>query len=141
MQTEILKRLSSLPKREASFIEPMECLSVSKLPEDSQWVWEIKLDGYRAIAVKSRSDVRLFSRQKKSLNRQFPYILKGLADLPAGAPISICCRIAFAPLFEGKLEDAQMPPLEGVNQKLDKFYRGYLSGMGLQPSSSATPLF
>jgi len=30
-----------------------------------------------------------------------------------------------------------MPPLEGVTQKLDKFYRGYLSGMGLQPSSSA----
>jgi bifunctional non-homologous end joining protein LigD len=61
----------------------MECLSASNLPEDSQWVWEIKLDGYRAIAVKSGSDVRLFSRQNKSLNRQFPYILKGLADLPA----------------------------------------------------------
>jgi DNA ligase D-like protein (predicted ligase) len=83
MQKEILKRLSSLPKREASFVEPMECLSVSKLPEDPQWVWEIKLDGYRAISVKSGSDVRLFSRQKKSLNTQFPYIVEGLADLPA----------------------------------------------------------
>ena len=26
-------RLDSLPRTEASFIEPMECLSVSKLPE------------------------------------------------------------------------------------------------------------
>ena len=57
MQTELLKGLGSLPKREASFVEPMECLSVSKLPEQSEWVWEIKLDGYRAIAVKSASDV------------------------------------------------------------------------------------
>ena len=31
-----------------------------------------------------------------------------------------------------------MPPLEGVAQKLDKFYRGYLSDMGLQPSISGT---
>jgi len=56
-------------------------------------------------------------------------------------PVAARALQAFAPLFEGKLEDAHMPPLEGVTQKLDKFYRGYLSGMGLQPSSSATLLF
>ena len=56
-------------------------------------------------------------------------------------PVAARALHAFAPLFEGKLEDAQMPPLEGVAQKLDEFYRGYLSGMGLQPSSSATLLF
>ena len=53
-------------------------------------------------------------------------------------PVAARALQAFAPLFEGKLEDAQMPPLEGVTQKLDKFYRGYLSGMGLQPSISST---
>jgi hypothetical protein len=50
-----------LPRKEAAFIEPMECLSVSKLPEGSQWLWEIKLDGYRALAVKFGSDVTLDS--------------------------------------------------------------------------------
>jgi DNA ligase D-like protein (predicted ligase) len=84
MRTEIGKRLDALPEMEASFVEPMECLSVSKLPEGSQWVWEIKLDGYRALAVKSGSGTTLFSRRRKSLNRQFPYIVKALADLPAG---------------------------------------------------------
>jgi len=33
------------------------------------------------------------------------------------------------------LQDAEMPPLEGVTQKMDKYYRDYLSSMGLQPSS------
>jgi ATP-dependent DNA ligase len=53
MQKEIRARLDSLPKTEASFIEPMECLSVAKLPEGDQWIWEVKLDGYRALAAKS----------------------------------------------------------------------------------------
>jgi len=35
-------------KRKAEFIEPMECALVSKLPEGSDWTYEVKLDGYRA---------------------------------------------------------------------------------------------
>ncbi len=80
-------RLDSLPKTEASFVEPMECLAVSKLPEDPNFVWEVKLDGYRAVAVKSGTRVNLFSRRRKSLNRQFPYIVEALADLPAGTVV------------------------------------------------------
>jgi len=87
MHTEIGKRLGSLPKTEASFVEPMECLSVLKLPEGDQWIWEVKLDGYRALAVKSGTGVTLFSRRRKSLNRQFPYIVEALADLPAGTVV------------------------------------------------------
>ena len=48
---------------------------------------EIKLDGYRAIAVKSGHNVTLFSRNRKSLNRQFLYIVQALADLPAGTVV------------------------------------------------------
>src|SRR5437016_5802775 len=87
MQREIRARLDSLPKTEASFVEPMECLSVSKLPEGLEWLWEIKLDGYRALAVKSGDGVTLFSRRRKSRNRQFPFIVEALADLPAGTVV------------------------------------------------------
>jgi hypothetical protein len=55
-------------------------------------------------------------------------------------PIAAHALQAFAPLFEGKLEDAQMPPLEGVTEKIDKYYRDYLSSMRLQPSTSDTRL-
>src|SRR5882762_10729969 len=87
MQKKIRARLDSLPKTEASFVEPMECLSVSKLPEGLEWIWEIKLDGYRALAVKSGDGVTLFSRRRKSLNRQFPYIVDALASLPEGTVV------------------------------------------------------
>jgi bifunctional non-homologous end joining protein LigD len=57
------------------------------LRDGSQWVYEIKLDGYRAIAVKSGNRVRLFSRRQKSFNQQYPYIVDALVDLPDGTVI------------------------------------------------------
>jgi hypothetical protein len=54
MQKEIRARLDSLPKTEASFIEPMECLSVSKLPEGLEWLWEILCGPPHKISVASR---------------------------------------------------------------------------------------
>src|SRR5215469_14200457 len=87
MQKRMRARLESLPRTEASFIEPMECLSVLKLPGGDQWIWEIKVDGYRAVAVKSRAGLMLFSRRGKSFNRQFPGIVEALADLPEGTVV------------------------------------------------------
>ena len=60
----------------------MECLAVSKLVDGSEWIYEIKLDGYRAIAVKSDRGVRLLSRRDKSFNHQYADIVKALDELP-----------------------------------------------------------
>ena len=77
-----VSRLVALPKRKAEFIEPMECAPVTKLLDGPGWVYEIKLDGYRAIAVKSDRVVSLFSRRHKSFNHQYPHLVEALGELP-----------------------------------------------------------
>jgi len=80
-------RLIDLPKREPRFIEPMECQPVTTLPDGVEWTFEIKLDGYRALAVKSQNKVSLYSRRKKSFNSQYPYLVEALFDLPDGTVV------------------------------------------------------
>jgi ATP-dependent DNA ligase len=75
-------RLVSLPERQAAFIEPMECLAVSKLPEGPEWIYQIKLDGCRAVAINSKGVLSLVSRNRKSFNTQYPYIVEALSELP-----------------------------------------------------------
>jgi ATP-dependent DNA ligase len=60
----------------------MECLAVSKLHDGPQWVYEIKLDGYRALGIKSDHGARLLSRRNNSFNRQYPLIVEALSELP-----------------------------------------------------------
>jgi DNA ligase D-like protein (predicted ligase) len=77
-----MRSLRSLPSREANFVEPMECLAVTKLPDGPEWVYEIKLDGYRALAINSNGKLSLYSRRRKSFNRQYQHIFEALRDLP-----------------------------------------------------------
>jgi ATP-dependent DNA ligase len=50
----------------------MECLLVNKLPEGELWLYEVKLDGYRAILVKDGKTISLYSRYGNSLAKDFP---------------------------------------------------------------------
>jgi DNA ligase D-like protein (predicted ligase) len=72
----------ALPKQAASFIETMDCLPVSKLPDGPEWTYEIKLDGYRLDVVRKSRVTTLYSRRENVLNQRFPYIATALQDLP-----------------------------------------------------------
>src|ERR1700704_3914148 len=69
-------------KVKAAFIGPMLLLRKEKLPEGPEWMYEIKLDGYRAIAIKSGGRVQLRSRNDNDFSLRYGSIAKGLASLP-----------------------------------------------------------
>jgi bifunctional non-homologous end joining protein LigD len=61
----------------------MLCEPVRALPRGDEWIFEIKLDGFRIIASKGKGDeVTLWSRNANSLNRKFFYIADTLKFLP-----------------------------------------------------------
>lgn len=66
----------------ARFTDPMLLLRTERLPEGSTWQYEIKLDGYRAIAFKSGGRVHLRSRNDKDFGGKYPEIVKALAGMP-----------------------------------------------------------
>jgi bifunctional non-homologous end joining protein LigD len=73
-----------MPSRvKARFIEPMLLLRTDVLPADaSRWEYQLKLDGYRAIAFKSNGRLHLRSRNDNDFSGCYPAVLKGLAKLP-----------------------------------------------------------
>ena len=67
----------------ASFIEPMRLLRIDQLPDDSaRWAYQLKLDGYRAVAFKTGGRVHLRSRNDNDFSVRYPAVVLGLAKLP-----------------------------------------------------------
>jgi ATP-dependent DNA ligase len=71
----------------ARFIDPMLLLRTDKLPEGGNLQYEIKLDGYRAIAFNSGGRVHLRSRNDKDFSSRYPAIVKALSAMPDGTVI------------------------------------------------------
>jgi bifunctional non-homologous end joining protein LigD len=74
--------LSDLPKAKMQFIEPMLARLVQTVPEGATWKYEIKLDGYRTLAMKKSGEVILFSRRGNKMNTKFGRIATALKFLP-----------------------------------------------------------
>ena len=60
----------------------MLLLPAESLPEGPGWTYELKLDGYRAVAIKTGGEVRLRSRNDKDFNGKYPAIARALKALP-----------------------------------------------------------
>jgi bifunctional non-homologous end joining protein LigD len=52
----------------------MLALAVSKLPEGPAWSYELKFDGYRALALKTDGRIKLLSRNGKDFTKRFASI-------------------------------------------------------------------
>jgi DNA ligase D-like protein (predicted ligase) len=66
----------------AQFIPPMLLLKTERLPSEARWLYQLKLDGYRAIAFKTGGKVHLRSRNDKDFSARYPLIVNALAKLP-----------------------------------------------------------
>lgn len=59
-------------------IDPMLAYLIKTPFDDPDWIFEIKLDGFRALAKIHKSTIELLSRNNKLFNEQFPEIIKDL---------------------------------------------------------------
>src|SRR3954454_512243 len=73
--------LSDLPAAKPRFIEPMKAKLVEKPPSIGDWIYELKFDGIRLIAIKERGKVSLLSRNQNDLSARFPEIVEALKNL------------------------------------------------------------
>jgi bifunctional non-homologous end joining protein LigD len=76
--------LPDLPSAKPRFIEPMKAKLVEKPPATGGWIYELKFDGFRAVAVKISNRVSLYSRNEKKLDARFPEIVDAIKQIPAG---------------------------------------------------------
>ncbi len=67
MKTKVKCRKVVFPRT----FKPMLATLVDKPFEDPAWIYEIKWDGYRAVAMISKGKVNLISRNNKSFNEKF----------------------------------------------------------------------
>jgi bifunctional non-homologous end joining protein LigD len=49
------------------FFEPMKAKLVDSRPVAGSWIYEIKFDGYRALALRGGAETRILSRNQKDL--------------------------------------------------------------------------
>ena len=73
-----------MPARDkAGFVPPMLLLKTEMLPDDlARWAYQLKLDGYRAIAFKTAGKVHLRSRNDNDFTARYPAVVAGLAKMP-----------------------------------------------------------
>ena len=74
----------SQPRPVPAFITPMAAQPVKVLPQGAEWLYEPKLDGYRALLFKDREVIRILSRNEKNLTSMYPGIAAAGVRLAAG---------------------------------------------------------
>jgi bifunctional non-homologous end joining protein LigD len=74
--------LPDLPSGKPRFVEPMKAKLIEKPPATGDWIYELKFDGIRLIAVKRDEKVSLLSRNQNDLSGRFPEIVEAIENLP-----------------------------------------------------------
>ena len=74
--------LKKLPSAKPHFIEPMKAKLVDDPPTHGNWLYELKFDGIRTIAIKDGRKVSLISRNGNKLDARFPEVREAVQKIP-----------------------------------------------------------
>jgi bifunctional non-homologous end joining protein LigD len=69
-----------------AFVEPMKARLVDS-PPSGNWVYEIKFDGFRALALKDGQKTSLLSRTENDLSQKFPEVTEAVGRLKTESAI------------------------------------------------------
>ena len=53
---------------------------MARIPEGEEWIYEFKLSGYRAQAIRGSKGIRVLSRNGNDLTKKYPLAVKGVND-------------------------------------------------------------
>lgn len=81
-KTKVKKEAPVLTKDDVTFIEPMKARSMEEAPP-GDWIYEVKLDGFRALAYKEGHAVCLLSRTNNELTDKFPEVAEAMRKFGA----------------------------------------------------------
>ena len=62
-------------------VSPMLATLVKSAPEEGGWIYEVKWDGYRAVAMCDKGEVHVLSRNNKSFHEKYYPIREALEAL------------------------------------------------------------
>lgn len=68
-------------------VQPMLATLTEKAFNGVDWVFELKMDGIRAVVSKKSERIEMWTRNAKSMNSRFPVLAQALLDLPADSMV------------------------------------------------------
>jgi len=98
------------------FIEVMKALTVER-PPAGKWFYEIKFDGWRALALCAGDKVKIMSRSRKDMTELFPDIAQALA----------------AQDLDDSILDGEIVALDARGRSSFQLLQAYRSAMGSPP--------
>ncbi len=80
-------KLVGMPRGKPRFVDPMKARLVNVLPTGSQWLYEVKFDGFRALCLRDAAKLSLISRNGKSLKERYPTVASAVGKLPVKSAV------------------------------------------------------
>src|SRR3569833_3712006 len=81
------RRDSESPPTLPAFRSPQLATLQKRVPTGDGWLFEMKYDGYRAMAAVAGDKVRIFTRKGHDWTQQFGYLAPALAKLTKGSAL------------------------------------------------------